>query len=56
MHKKLRELWNVFDVWMLTKIASNIYLSNWWLLLKNPFAWLIVITFLIILGIISIGQ
>ena len=48
MYKKFREIWNRFDVWMMTKTANNIYLWDWWELVKNPYAWGFVIISLLL--------
>lgn len=49
MLKKLKELWNKFDVWMMMHPGRNLYLWDWWELVKNPFAWLIIIVFVLLL-------
>lgn len=45
MLKKLKELWNKFDTWMMMYPGSNPYIWDWWELVKNPLAWIIVIVF-----------
>lgn len=43
MFKKLKELWNRFDIWMMMNPGKNPYIWDLWERVKSPTYWLAVL-------------